>query len=107
MNDKRPDHPAGETPDAATVPPILDLRIEKLVTGGTGLARHEGQAVFVPLTAPGDDVRVEIVERKKGFLRASLTELVTPGAGRRSSLRTPRRRSRASTRPPRTAASVC
>ncbi|MCB1184114.1 class I SAM-dependent RNA methyltransferase [bacterium] len=83
MNDKRPDHPAGETPDAATVPPILDLRIEKLVTGGTGLARHEGQAVFVPLTAPGDDVRVEIVERKKGFLRASLTELVTPGAGRR------------------------
>jgi len=60
----------------------LDLQIEKLVTGGSGLGRHDGQAVFVPLTAVGDQVKVEIVEQRKGFARARLTEVVAPGPGR-------------------------
>jgi len=78
MNDKHPDQGA---PRAPTSPP-LDLQIEKLVTGGAGLGRHDGQAVFVPLTAPGDHVRAEIVEQRKGFVRARLTEIIEPGPGR-------------------------
>lgn len=78
MNDKQSDPDA----PAASPAPILDLKIEKLVTGGAGLGRHEGQAVFVPLTAVGDRVKAEIVEQRKGFVRAQLTEIVTPGPGR-------------------------
>ncbi len=72
MNDKLPDQDIT----------ALDLRIEKLVTGGAGLGRQDGQAVFVPLTAPGDQIKAEIVERRKGFVRARLTEIITPGPGR-------------------------
>jgi len=84
MNEKHPESPvpAAKPEIAAKAPIALDLKIEKLVTGGAGLGRHDGQAVFVPLTAPGDTVRAEIVEQRRGFIRASLTELVTPGPGR-------------------------
>lgn len=62
---------------------IWELTIEKLVTGGAGLGRHDGQAVFVPLTAPGDQVRVRVVRSGKGFVEAQLLEVLTPGPGRR------------------------
>lgn len=62
----------------------LTLRIEKLVYGGDGLGRAGGQAVFVPYTAPGDLARVEVVDRKKNYLRAKLLEVLEPGPGRRA-----------------------
>jgi 23S rRNA (uracil1939-C5)-methyltransferase len=64
--------------------PTLDLTIEKLVTGGRGLARHDGEAVFVPLTAPGDTVRARLVRQHKGYREAELVDVVTPGPGRRA-----------------------
>ncbi len=82
MNDKHPDQSVPEAPPTAAAKPPLELQIEKLVTGGAGLARHDGQAVFVPLTAPGDRVRAEVVEQRKGFVRARLTEIIEPGDGR-------------------------
>ena len=63
--------------------PTIDLAIEKLVTGGRGLGRHDGEAVFVPLTAPGDQVRVRITRRQKGYREAQLVEVLEPGPGRR------------------------
>lgn len=84
MNDKQTD----SNPDIPVKPPqpedsgFLELTIEKLVTGGAGLARHEGQAVFVPLTAPGDRVKAAVVERRKGFVRARVEEILEPGPGR-------------------------
>ena len=71
MNDKQTDKPSplpGKPEESGT----LEVVIDKLVTGGDGLARHEGQAVFVPLTAPGDRVRVAVKERRKGFVRTTL-----------------------------------
>jgi 23S rRNA (uracil1939-C5)-methyltransferase len=61
----------------------LELTIEKLITGGRGLARHDGRAVFVPGTAAGDTVRARIVRDARRFLEAELIEVVTPGPGRR------------------------
>ena len=63
--------------------PTIDLAIEKLVTGGRGLGRHEGEAVFVPLAAPGDQVRVRVTRRQKGYREAQLVEVLAPGPGRR------------------------
>jgi len=61
---------------------IVTLEIDKLVHGGDGLGRLNGQAVFVPRTAPGDVVRARIVSRKKHFLRAELQEIVSPSPQR-------------------------
>ncbi len=48
----------------------LCLTIEKLVPGGDGLARHEGQVVLVPSVLPAEVIEVEITEDKKQYLRA-------------------------------------
>ena len=85
MNDKQTDkakaqprRPDGKPDESG----IIEVRIEKLVTGGDGLAHHEGQAVFVPLTVPGDRVRVAVKERRRGFVRATVQEILEQGPGR-------------------------
>ena len=50
--------------------------------GGDGVARHDGQVVFVPFTAPGEVVRVVLAERHKTFARAKLLEVVAPSPDR-------------------------
>lgn len=54
------------------------MTIEKLVHGGSGMAAHEGRKVFVPFSAPGDVVEVEIVAEHPGYLEAELLAIVEP-----------------------------
>jgi 23S rRNA (uracil1939-C5)-methyltransferase len=61
---------------------ILELDITSLAFGGEGIARHAGQVVFIPFTAPGDRVRVKVTETHKSFLRAEPLEFITRGPGR-------------------------
>jgi 23S rRNA (uracil1939-C5)-methyltransferase len=82
MNDKPTEETKPKAAEPENTEPV-ELTIEKLVTGGAGLGRIDGQAVFVPMTAPGDVVKATFVERRKGFARATLDEIVTPGPGRR------------------------
>ncbi len=61
----------------------LELEIVDLARGGAGVARHaEGSVIFVPHTAPGDRVRVEIVDLEKRFAHAKLLEIVKPSSHR-------------------------
>ena len=62
---------------------VVEVAIEKLVTGGLGLARHAGLTVLVPLSAPGDRLRVRLVERRASWARGEILELLEPGPGRR------------------------
>jgi len=62
----------------------IDLTIDKLVAGGDGLGRFEGIAIFVPLSAPGDRLRVRLTDRRPDFGRAEIVEILTPGPGRRT-----------------------
>ncbi len=55
---------------------IEQLEIEKLIYGGAGLARKDGQVFFVPKTAPGEKVEAEIRKAKQNFTKAKLTRLV-------------------------------
>lgn len=65
-------------------PPVrVEVRIEKLVAGGDGLARVDGLPVFVPRSAPGDRLLVDLVERHRDYARAEIVELLEPGPGRR------------------------
>jgi 23S rRNA (uracil1939-C5)-methyltransferase len=54
----------------------MEVRIEKLVYGGDGLAHHDGQTVFVPLVLPGELVRIESAARKKKFVRGRLEHVL-------------------------------
>lgn len=53
----------------------LDVTIEKLVYGGDGLARLNGQVVLVPFVLPGERATVETLEQKPGLVRSKLIEL--------------------------------
>lgn len=55
------------------------VEIEKPVYGGSFLARVEGKAVFVPLTLPGEQARVRIVDDKdkRGYAKAEIEHLIT------------------------------
>jgi len=54
----------------------LELRIDSLAFGGSGVARHDGFVVFVRGGVPGDDVRARITKVKRGFAEGIVTELV-------------------------------
>ncbi len=56
----------------------LKLNIESLIFGGDGLARYKGMVIFVPFTAPGDEIVAEIDDVKKNFARANIVEIINP-----------------------------
>ncbi len=60
----------------------MRLAIEKAVYGGAGLARHEGKAVFVPLTLPGETVEAEIRRGKSSWAEAQLVRVLEPSPHR-------------------------
>jgi 23S rRNA (uracil1939-C5)-methyltransferase len=64
---------------------VVDATIEKGVYRGLGLARHQGQVIFVPRAAPGDRVRLEITETSAGYVRGRVLERLQDGPGRRPS----------------------
>jgi 23S rRNA (uracil1939-C5)-methyltransferase len=67
----------------------VQFTIEKLIYGGDGLARipatgdeRRGKTVFVPYVLPGEVVEATVVEERKGYTRASLTEVLSPSPAR-------------------------
>lgn len=60
----------------------LTVDVERLTYGFDAIARHDGQVVFVPYGAPGDRVTAAVTARKRDFLRAEITAILTPGPDR-------------------------
>ncbi len=65
----------------------MKLQIEKMVYGGSGLARqiegeHAGRTVFVPFTLPGELVEARILEQRNGFGEATLLQILTASQDR-------------------------
>lgn len=61
---------------------IISVVIEKLSLGGHGIARHEGQVLFVPFSAPGDKLNVRITLQKKNYAEAEIVEIIEPASSR-------------------------
>jgi len=57
---------------------LLDVEIEKLTFGGNGLARHQNVVIFVPYSAPGDQLKVRTTEIHKNYLIAEIETLIHP-----------------------------
>ncbi len=59
------------------------ITIDKVVTGGHGLARlASGLVVMVPFVLPGETVAVTLDKQKKGFAEATLLEVLEPSPQR-------------------------
>lgn len=58
------------------------VEIEKLVHGGEGLARQDGQVVLVPYVLPGEKVSITTGRVKNGLLRGSSPEVLAPAVER-------------------------
>ncbi|MBV8694894.1 MAG: 23S rRNA (uracil(1939)-C(5))-methyltransferase RlmD [Chloroflexi bacterium] len=54
----------------------IDVELTDLAYGGDAVGRYEGRVLFVPGGIPGERVRVEIVEERRGHARAELLEIL-------------------------------
>ena len=62
---------------------VLTLRVERLSSDGSGVAHSpDGETVFVPGAAPGDEARVRIVKDCKRYAFGILDEVLTPSPDR-------------------------
>jgi 23S rRNA (uracil1939-C5)-methyltransferase len=66
----------------------LELKIEKLIYGGDGLARlsadehGRGKTVFLPFVLEDERVEAILTEQKRGFARAQLSDILEPSSHR-------------------------
>jgi 23S rRNA (uracil1939-C5)-methyltransferase len=60
----------------------IRLQINGLTHAGEGVGRHNGMAVFVPGTAPGDRILAEIVNIKRNYARGRLLEVLEQSPAR-------------------------
>ena len=75
--DTVPDHAA--EPDSE----IVDVTVTALAAGGDGVARDDqGRVTFVARAAPGDRVRVRVVQATSSFARAEIVEILEPASTR-------------------------
>ena len=62
---------------------IIPLQIESLSSDGSGIGHYEGQAIFVPGTAPGDVMEAKIVKDCGRYAFGIVHQLLTPSPARR------------------------
>ncbi len=60
----------------------MQVTIETLGSAGDGVAKLDGEPVFVPGTVPGDVVDVQITRRRGKPARGAVTTLIEPGPDR-------------------------
>jgi 23S rRNA (uracil1939-C5)-methyltransferase len=70
------------TPDKPPAASAQTVAIEKLVYGGEGLARIDGQVLLVPFVLPGERVRVTPDRVKTGLLRSASADIEQPSSER-------------------------
>ncbi len=58
------------------------VTIEKLSNLGTGIARIDGQVIFVENACPEDEVKIKMTKVNKNFANAKVIEIITPSPHR-------------------------
>lgn len=61
---------------------IIELEITDISSEGSGIGKHEGQAVFVPLTAVGDRILARVLKVKKNYAFAKCEKIISPSEHR-------------------------
>jgi 23S rRNA (uracil1939-C5)-methyltransferase len=68
---------------------LIELDVEKPAAGGRMIARHQGQVVLVLGGIPGERVRARVDRVVKRLAFASVVDILTPSADRRSGMPDP------------------
>lgn len=71
------------TSPSLSVADVIELTTERIAYGGDAVGRYDGLAVFVPMAASGERLRVRIVERKPRYARAVIEAILSPSPFRR------------------------
>ena len=58
------------------------IKIESIAFGGEGVGRVDNFVVFVPFTAPGDELEIEITQQKKKFVHGKILKIIKPSPTR-------------------------
>ena len=61
---------------------LVELQIDRVASGGHGVARLDGLVIFVKGAVPGDRVSAAIFKKKKAYAEAKIHELLTPSSDR-------------------------
>ena len=61
---------------------IIPLTITDITHQGQGVGHHEGIAVFVPMTAVGDQLKVRVVKVLKNYCFGKVEEILSPSPNR-------------------------
>ncbi len=64
----------------------VTINIESIAFGGEGVGRIDNFVVFVPFTAPGDELTIEITQLKKKFVRGRILKIIKPSPMRATPL---------------------
>ncbi|PKM92878.1 MAG: 23S rRNA (uracil(1939)-C(5))-methyltransferase RlmD [Elusimicrobia bacterium HGW-Elusimicrobia-4] len=56
----------------------IEIKIDKIITGGDGIGKYGNIVVMVPYSVPGDKLQVSITETKKNFARAEIVSILSP-----------------------------
>lgn len=62
--------------------PTIDLSIHSIGGMGDGIADYKGKTVFVPYSCAGDVIKATIINEKKDYIRAALSEIIHPSSDR-------------------------
>jgi 23S rRNA (uracil1939-C5)-methyltransferase len=60
------------------------VKIDALAYGPYGVARHEGRVIMTPMTVPGDEAEIRIVEEKKNYAVGEVIRLIHPSPDRQT-----------------------
>lgn len=61
---------------------VLTINIEKMIFGGSGLARVDGFPIFIDNACPGDVLKVKLTKVNKKYANAEIIEIIEPSNSR-------------------------
>lgn len=61
---------------------LIEVRIESVAFGGSGVARIDNFVIFIPFTLPGEIVRAIILKVKSNYAEAKPIEIIDPSLNR-------------------------
>ena len=63
----------------------IELNIDALTSGGSGVGRYDGLAVFVRATVPQDKIIAHIIKRSKNYAVGIVDKIISPSPSRTES----------------------
>jgi 23S rRNA (uracil1939-C5)-methyltransferase len=61
---------------------VIKGQIESIAFGGDGILKENGLVIFIPFTAPQDQVTITLTSKKKNYARGALLSIDVPGPDR-------------------------